>query len=168
MNSVLKINVRKVNKEDINKVTDLWHKLAIDQLSQNQYNKHNKDIFKSTNQQAYFENCLKDSNCEIFVAEYDKILIGFAEIWLYKKDFIFDVEDSAYIMHFFVDKTLKLNINPLSTPLRLFKACENWAIENNLKYLCSDVYGFNTHVQRLLEIAGAKPYKIRYAKRLDV
>ena len=165
MDNVLHPVIREMNDFDIDSVFALWHKLAEDQFIKNKY------IVKNRVQQfdihEYFSKCLKNKNCKVFVAEYKNMLIGFAEVWICKKDIMFEVEDFAYILHFFVDKDLSKGLNPLTVPSELYKQCESWGIRHNLNYLCYDVYGCNSRVNKIImEGLKVKPYKIRYAKKL--
>ena len=167
MSSVSNLKICKMEISEIKNVVSLWYKLAEDQLCQNEYSSLNIKDVKNVTVYNYFSDCYKNNNCEIFLAKHEDIIVGFAEIWARKKDFIFEPENYGYILHFFVDKKFYHEINPLSAPLKLFRECENWVREKQLAYLTSDVYGFNVKVQKLLEKSGAVPYKIRYVKRLS-
>ena len=165
MDNILFPTIREMTDFDIKDVSVLWYKLADDQSLKNKYIEKNK--VQQFNICNYFNECLKNKNCKVFVAEYKNVLIGFAEVWICKKDIMFEVEDFAYISHFFVDKGLSKGLNSFTVPAKLYKKCESWGMDHHVNYLCSDVYACNLRVNELImKKTGAKPYKIRYAKRL--
>lgn len=165
MDNILFPVIREMTDFDIKDVSVLWYKLAEDQFLKNKYIEKNK--IQQFNVCEYFNECLKNKNCKVFVAEYKNVLIGFAEVWICKKDIMFEVEDFAYISHFFVDKDLSKDLNPLTVPSKLYEKCESCGINHHVNYLCSDIYGCNSRVNELImKSTGAEPYKIRYVKRL--
>ena len=158
--------IRTYKSKDITDLSRLLYRLIINQSSRDSYNNSKPKDLSKTEIEKYFENCLNNPDCFVFVAEYQYRLIGFAEMWMRKKDFFFGIEDYAYILSGFVDKGIKLNINPLSVPLKLFQACEDKAIELGYKYIGGDVFEFNTQMKTLLKLYNVQPYRTRYMKRL--
>ena len=116
------VNIRLMKKSETDAIASLWNKLSYNQMSRDIYYKKNLQFLLNINMNEYYSTCFFNPNCFIFVAEYEGKLIGFVEMWLYKKDFFFNYEDYAYILNGFVDK-VKLNVNPLSVPFKLFYAC---------------------------------------------
>lgn len=165
------VNVRQMNKKEIKTVSNLWNKLAYNQTSRDKYYKSNSKDLLCINNEAYFKNCYCDSNCFIFVADYKNRIIGFSELWLCKKDFFFNIEDYAYILHLFVDTGVKIDkqkdFNPLYVPYALCKACESKALEKGYKYMCGDVFDFNNEMKTILKFLKFEPYRIRYVKKLE-
>ena len=101
------------------------------------------------------------------MAKYNDEIIGFSEMWFFKKDFFFNIEDYAYILHVFVDTDIKTDVNPLLIPYELCCACEKKAIHNGYRYIGGDVFDFNTQMQTFSKFVKYKPYRTRYMKRLD-
>lgn len=160
------LHIRTYKPKDITDLSVLLYRLIINQSSRDSYNNSETKDLSKAEIKKYFENCLNNPDCFIFVAEHKCNLIGFAEMWLRRKDFFFGNEDYAYILNGFVDKEIKLNINPLSVPLKLFQACEDKAIELGYKYIGGDVFEFNTQMKILLKLYNVQPYRTRYMKRL--
>lgn len=160
--------IRKMNENDVDQIARLWSMLFIDQTSRNEYI-NNKDVKYSSNDSLRnrYLDCYKNPNCEILVADLYGKVKGFIEVWLYKKDFYFDVDDYAYILHFFIEKDFKSELSYINISLKLVRAAKEWAQQHNCKHLGCDVYGFNTNVQRWVEKLGFNPYKIRYMKKLE-
>lgn len=151
---------------DIPAVENLYKQLAYNQMSRDEYYEKDVDAFLHIDNSKYFKYAFDSPDCSIFVAKYKDNIIGFIEMWLRRKDFFFGNEDYAYILNGFVDKEIKLNINPLSVPLKLFQACEDKAIELGYKYIGGDVFEFNTQMKILLKLYNVQPYRTRYMKRL--
>lgn len=166
MSNHVAIRLMKECETDI--VMNLWNKLCYDQTKRdNYYNKDPNLLINLNAAKKYFSNCFKNDNCFIFVAEYERQLVGFAEMWLYKKDFFFSYEDYAYVLHGIVNKEVKIkNANPLYIPFKLFQSCEKKAIELGYKYIGGDVFEFNTQMKTLLKLYNVQPYRTRYMKRL--
>lgn len=156
-----------MQEKDIPLVSNLWNKLSYNQLNRDKYYENDTDILLNIDNTDYFKCCFNDPNCFIFVAKYNEEIIGFSELWFYKKDFYFNIEDYAYMLHLFVDTNIKTNINPLLIPYELCSACEKEAIRNGYRYIGGDVFEFNTQMQSLLNFMKYNPYRTRYMKRLD-
>ena len=159
--------IRSMKYDDIKHVSNLWNKLSYNQLSRDEYYKGNHEDLLKINNIEYFINNFENENCFIFVAEYNHKIIGFSELWFRKKDFFFNMKDYAYIMHLFVDTTIKKNINPLLVPFQLCKVCEKKAIEHGYQYIGGDVFEFNNQMKSFLQVLEYKPYRIRYMKPLN-
>ena len=139
-----------MEKKDIVLISELWCKLASDQLGRDKYYEHDQEILTHDNI-LYFENSFNDPNCFIFVAKYRNKIIGFSEMWFRKKDFFFNIEDYAYILHLFVDTSVKTDVNPLLIPYGLCDACEKKAVEYGYRYIGGDVFEFNNQMKSFLE-----------------
>lgn len=161
-----KFGVYPMVEKDIPKVSELWNKLAYNQLSRDEYYDSAVNILTVDNTD-YFKDCFKNPDRSIFVAKYNSEIIGFSEMWFYNKDFYFNVEDYAYGLHIFVDKDIETDINPLLIPYELLSACEKKAIQSGYRYIGCDVFEYNSQMQALLKFLKYKPYRTRYMKRLD-
>ena len=109
---------------------------------------------------------VNNPNFCIFVAEFNKKLIGYSEVKLEKQNAWFEVQDHALLVDLFIDKSKCKSLNFYSIVFQLYKCCEDWAKERKMKYLCADVYGENTRVRRLSERRGFREYKIKFVKEL--
>lgn len=155
-----------MEEKDIPVVSELWNKLYSNQVSRDEYRKRENPILFYDNVN-YFKNCLTNPDCSIFVAKYRDKIIGFSEMWFYKKDFFFNIEDYAYVLHVFVDTDIETDENPLSIPYKLCLACERKATHYGYRYIGGDVFAFNTQMQTFLKFLKYKPYRTRYMKCLD-
>lgn len=158
-----------MEKKDATSVAELWHKLARNQLNRDEYyvNSRSNQEFLTRDSIAYFENSFDSPDCFVFVAKSNNKIIGFSEMWFRKKDFFFNIEDYAYILHLFVDTSIKTDINPLLIPYELCHACEKKAIEYGYHYIGGDVFEFNRQMKLLLKFFECKPYRTRYMKFLN-
>lgn len=161
-----KFSVRQMKENETVTVATLWNKLSYNQLSRDIFYEKDHKLLLKANNISYFENCFANPNCFIFVAEYNSEIIGFSELWFYKKDFFFNIEDYAYVLHLFVDTEVKTNINPLSIPCKLCQVCEEKALEFGYKYIGGDVFEFNKEMQIFLKARKYEPYRARYIKCL--
>lgn len=152
---------------DIPAVANLYKKLSHNQMSRNEYYEGDADALLHIDSTKYFENAFTNPDCSIFVAKYKNEIIGFSEMWFYRKDFYFNIEDYAYILHLFVDTNIKTNVNPLSIPCKLCRACEKKAIGKGYRYIGGDIFEFNNQAQAVAKFLKYKPYRTRYVKRLD-
>lgn len=155
--------IREASIDDLNSVVGLWQKLSIDQMSKDIYYK-GELVFEEGHSQ--FQDALTNSNCCIFVAEVDNIIVGFIEVWLYQKDFHFFIDDYAYIIHFFVDTEARKSKRILGIVYKLFEVAQNWSIQRGKKFLVADVFSHNPKVMKLLERVGLKSYRTRYVKEI--
>lgn len=151
--------IRQATLEDLDSVSMLWEKLALDQLSKDNYYKGDLHIDDSKSQ---FKDSLSNPNCCILIACKENIIVGFIEIWLYNKDFYFFIDDYAYILHAFIEPSVR-NYKLAS---KLFKEAEKWAISKGQKYLAADVFQHNSKVMDFLTYFGVKPYRTRLVKEL--
>jgi len=152
--------------KDIPSVSKLWNQLAFDQMSRYIHFNGDSQLLFNVNPEEYFNRCYCDPKCCVFVVEYDNQIIGFLELWLREKDFWLNIENHVYVTHLFINKEIKISINPLYIPSSLFKACENQAVEFGCNYVCADVFNFNKEMQILLELYDIFPVRFRYLKRL--
>jgi hypothetical protein len=152
--------IRKMDIQDCHKISLLWEKLCIDQITRN-HHADNGDI--STLPNKRFDTYLDSNISQIFVAEFESQVVGFIDVWLQPKDFYFEIADYAYILHFYIEKSIP---NYINVSLKLFRAAKNWAKEKNAPYLCTDVYYFNEPVQKWMQTCGLTPYKTRYVRKL--
>lgn len=154
--------VRKFEKSDIEGLK----KLSFD-LMQSQTNINSLFYGLTIKRVVGIEEEIDNPSCCIFVAEYNKELIGFSEVKLDEKNSWFEIEKHSLLVSMFIDKSKYENLNFYNIALRLYKLCEDWAKEHKMKYLCADVYGENTRVRRLLEKRGFREYKIKFLKELN-
>lgn len=168
--------MRKMNKHfgvypmgesDIPAVANLYNKLAHNQMSRNEYYEKDVNVLLRIDSSKYFKDAFGNPDCSIFVAKYNDKIIGFSEMWFYGKDFYFNIEDYAYILHVFVDTNIKTDVNPLSTPCKLCRACEKKAIDKGYRYISGDIFEFNKQAQAFAKFLKYNPYRTRYVKRLD-
>ncbi|KNF07556.1 acetyltransferase [Gottschalkia purinilytica] len=150
--------VRRATEQDIKSISKLFRKLGIDQMSKDQY--FNEDLNNIEVSEEEISSSLNDPRCIIYVAEADKEIIGYIEGWLRDKDFYFFIDDYAYILHIYVDEEYR-SYGVLHS---LHKCVEDWAKENNLKYVQADVFEHNKKVQKIIEYLGYSTYRRRYVK----
>lgn len=160
------IKIEQMQPEDICAIANLWSKLAYNQYSRDAYYLKDTKHLLTLDRSKYYESCLNRSDCFIFVARYKSTIVGFVEMWFYKKDFFFNISDYAYILHLFVDTEIKTNVQPLYVPYSLCKVCEKMAIKHGYKYIEGDVFEFNGQMKTLLKLLKFKPYRIRFIKEL--
>lgn len=154
--------VRKFEKYDI----EALKKLSFD-LMQSQTHINSLFYGLTITRAVGIEEEIYNPSCCIFVAEYNKELIGFSEIKLDEKNSWFEIEKHALFVSIFVDKSKYKNLDFCDIAFKLYKSCENWAKEHKMKYLCADVYGENIRVRKLLTRRGFREYKIKFIKELN-
>jgi ribosomal protein S18 acetylase RimI-like enzyme len=155
--------VRRAEIRDLKAISELWCKLSYDQLSKDEY--YQGDLEFCANEQQ-FMTALNRPECALFVAEVDGVVVGFSEIWLHDKDFHFFSDDYAYILHLFVDPSVRRKSFILSLVNGLFRACGFWAISQGRKYLVADVFSHNQRITKFVERWGMKNYRSRFVKVL--
>lgn len=155
----MNFEIRQASISDINHVTELWKKLAIDQLTQDNFFTGDID-FTDCNEQV--SDSLTNSNCCIFIAYTSTSIIGFIEVWLQNKDFYFFEDDYAYIMHMFIDPQYR----SYQIMKSLYNKAEEWTISKKRNYLIADAFQFNQKALKILNFLGLKPYKTRCVKEL--
>lgn len=160
------VNIHSMKKNEIDAVSDLFNKLAYNQMNRDVYYPYNPEFLLYADMTDYFRNCFNNRYCYVFVSEYRNKIIGFMELWLRKKDFFFSYEDYAYILHGFVDREVPININPLFIPVKLFQMCENKSRELEYKYLGGDIFAFNDQMKALMKLYKVQPYRTRYMKKI--
>lgn len=154
--------VREAKFSDIEAIKELWRKLGVNQLSKDEYYLKENGEVKEFDCGNYFDNCLKNERCKIFVVEENGKVFGFVEIWIYDKDFYFNVSEYAYILHYYIDDEMR---NYFAV-IKLFDIAQRWAVEKGMNYLCADVFYHNDRVKRLLEHEKFSTYKTRFVKEL--
>ena len=152
---------------DIPAVENLYKQLVYNQMSRDEYYEKDVDAFLHIDNSKYFKYAFDSPDCSIFVAKYKDNIIGFIEMWFYKKDFYFNIEDYAYGMNLFVDKDKRTGTNPMLVLCKLYHACEKEAIRRGYRYIGGDVFEFNNQMQAIMKYFEFKPYRTRYIKRLD-
>ena len=155
------VNIRKATKQDVEKIEKLAQKLLKNQIEINSFFK-NVNVTRPINVSKE----ISKSNVCFFVAEHRKNLIGYAEVRLANKDYLFEAHDYALLVDLFLDKDAYKNLAFYKIAYLLYKSCENWAKLNNRKSLCGHVYGENIRVRRLLKHQNFKEYKINFIKKL--
>ena len=158
-----RIIIREMNEQDVTTVARFWNALAIDQLSQDKYYKSDLLSIGKIDQSQYYKKCLNSSRCKVFVVCIDGEICGFSEIWIYEKDFYFDIENYGYILHFFIEKEAR----SYAAASKLFDKSEEWVRKQGIKFLGADVFGFNVKVQKLLQHKKMDIYKMRFMKPLQ-
>jgi len=153
--------IRKFKNTDIESLKKLSFGLIKSQKNVNSLF-HNIVITRASN----IEDVVNNPNFCIFVAEFNKKLIGYSEVKLEKQNAWFEVQEHALLVDLFIDKSKCKSLNFYSIAFQLYKCCEDWAKERKMKYLCADVYGENTRVRRLSERRGFREYKIKFVKEL--
>lgn len=151
--------IRQATIKDLDAISNLWNKLAIDQMSRDEYFTGELDLENSKNQ---FLDSLTNDKCIIYIAYDNNTALGFIEVWLQSKDFYFFEDDYAYILHMYVEpsyKSYKLSVS-------LMNLAEEWAFSKGMKYLAADVFEFNSDVLKIFSFLGGKPYRTRAIKRL--
>lgn len=156
------ILAREAVYDDIEVIGELWKKLGEDQLGKDEYYMKENGEVQEFDSGDYFEKCLQNERCKIFVVEEDKKVFGFVEIWIYDRDFYFNISEYAYILHYFIDSELRNYV----AVIKLFDIAQKWAIDKGMKYLCADVFYHNERVKRLLEHEKFSTYKTRLVKSL--
>jgi len=96
--------VRRAETADLDMIKSLWIGLAEDQLQKDEYFNGTKEYLSGVSQ---FDFILKNERCAIFVLECRGIVSGFIEIWVHEKDFYFSIDSYAYVLHFFIEKSLR-------------------------------------------------------------
>lgn len=157
-----KIVIKEMKEENIAEVSKFWNSLAIDQLSQDEYYKNDLLSIDKIDQTNYFHRCLSNPKCMVYIVIIDEEICGFSEVWIYDKDFYFDIEKYGYILHFFI----KEEARSYPAASKLFDKSEKWVREQGINYLGADVFGFNLKVQKLLKHKKMDVYKMRFMKPL--
>lgn len=153
---------------DITAVANLYNKLVHNQMSRDEYYEKNADALLHMDSTEYFKYAFANPDWYIFVAKYKNEIIGFSEMRLFnRKDFHFNSKDCAYILNIFVDTNIKTDVNPLSIPCKLCRACEKKAIDKGYRYICGDIFEFNKQARAVAKFLKYKPYRTRHVKRLD-
>jgi RimJ/RimL family protein N-acetyltransferase len=143
--------IREAGLRDLEAINALWRQLSYDQLSKDEYYTGNFDF---EGNEAQIRNSLESTECAIFVAEIERRIVGYAEVWLYNKDFHFFIDDYAYVLHFFVEPAARPQRGIWSLVYRLYQACERWAITQGRKYLIADAFTHNQRIMRIMERFG--------------
>jgi RimJ/RimL family protein N-acetyltransferase len=157
--------IREADLQDLEAITALWRQLSYDQLSKDEY--YTGDFDFEGNEET-IQNALDSRECAIFVAVVDQRIVGYAEVWLYNKDFHFFIADYAYVLHFFVEPAVRRQRSIWSLVYRLYDACERWATARGRKYLVADAFAHNQRIMRIMERLGLKNYRSRFVKPLQV
>jgi GNAT superfamily N-acetyltransferase len=155
--------IREAGLRDLEAVNALWQQLSYDQLSKDEYYTGNFDF---EDNEAQIRNALASEECAIFVAEIERRIVGYAEVWLYNQDFHFFIDDYAYVLHFFVEPAVRHQRSIWSLVYRLYQSCERWAIMRGRKYLVADAFAHNQRIMRIMERLELKIYRSRFVKRL--
>ena len=152
--------VRRADMNDIESIVDMYVVFAETLLIPDPY--YNREVDRD---RAYriIENTLEDNERRaFFVAEKEGQTIGYVDIWLLDKDFHFFADDYAYINAIFVKEIYR----NLSNTIKLYRRAEEWAMNNNYKYLVADVLYHNDRVARALKKDGFNRYRTRVVKNL--
>lgn len=153
----MEFEIRIATIQDSKEICKMIKKLTEQHLENDDFYKGNIDIGENN-----IDGVFSIQSCCIFVAETNKEIIGFIEIWLEDKNFHFFVDEYAYIMHAFVEPEYR-NFLILN---KLFKAAQAWAVSKGRKYLIADVYEHNQGPMKILEFYGLKKYKTRMVKEI--
>lgn len=160
------VKIRECKKEDIPHIYALWEKLVENERERNVY--YEKDEWPTINDiKKHFSNCFNsEDNFWIFVADYKNKILGYSELWFCNMDDFSLLKNYAYINNIFIDKSIKVNVNPLNLFFKLIQACENKAKEKKCDYIGGNVFEFNTQMKTLLKLYKIRPYRTCYVKRL--
>ena len=156
--------IRKATVDDINVLEELSKQFLETQLEINNIFKK-ENIAKLTPKISIKERLHNKSFC-FFIAEYKETGIGYASVQLSERDILFEAKDYALLTDMFVNKDLFKKLNFYKIASDLFRSCEKFAINNNIKFLCADVYGDNLRVKKLIATKNFYEYRIRYVKEL--
>ncbi|EJO5347409.1 GNAT family N-acetyltransferase [Clostridium botulinum] len=155
--------VREATLGDLDKITKLWRELSIDQLGKDNYYEGSLE-FDCGNHQIK-ESIIND-NCGMFVVEYNKEIHGFVEVWINRKDFSFEHNDYAYILHYYIDKKGRNVRNIYSIIYHLYRAAEDWGISKEKPYIISDAFEHNQRIIKILSRVGVSKYKTRMVRKI--
>lgn len=154
------LDVRKLKKEDIPQMINLYPEFLKDQYGRNKYYEGDYKFKRSS---EYYEKILKAEDNAIFVGEEDGVIAGFIAIAKNSPNFFFEFDSHAYLFDGFIKEKYRTSKLGLS----LFNECEKWAKEKNCKYITTYAYDFNKTVQVCFKSQKMEPYKISYIKKID-
>lgn len=159
----MNFQVREAKIEDLEEVVDLWRTLSAGQLGKDPYYRGSIE-FNSGHKQL--QNSIESSDCGIFVIEYEGRIQGFIEVWKQTESYQIEKERCAYIVHCIYDNQYKKSNQAFHVVACLYRAAENWAIENGMEYLTADVFEHNKMVAKFLGRADVLPYKYRMVRKI--
>lgn len=151
--------IRRAQAKDSEGLLDLWRKLGRDQFVKDPYYQGDLDICFNYD----FKGIIQRPECCIFVAEADRRIVGFIEVWIRKKDQGFYIDDHIYMMHSFVEPAHRGQ----GTLHRFIEKIREWAAENRIHYLVADVLRTNGLVIDLLTKMGFSEYRVKMVQALD-
>ena len=152
--------VRALRKKDIPQMISLYSEFLKDQSDKNKYCHISYAPFCKKTQ--YYENMINSEHGKIFIGEDAGTLVGCMAVLKCTPDFLFEFDSYAYLCDGFVKENYR--ISKLS--FYLYEACEQWAKENNCKYLAAYAYASNKKAQIGFQAKKLDPYKITYIKEI--
>ena len=155
--------IRQADHKDLQAINALWCQLSSDQLGKDEYYQDNLEF---NGNEGEIKEALASPKCAIFVAEVDGVVVGFSEVWLYNKDFHFFIADYAYVLHLYVDTSVRKKSFIWGLVNALYQACESWAVSQGRKYLVADIFSHNQRVMKFAARWGLKNYRSRFVKPL--
>jgi GNAT superfamily N-acetyltransferase len=155
--------IRQAGRNDLQAINALWCQLSVDQLSKDEYY---QDDLEFAGNEGQIAEALASPECAIFVAEVDGVVVGFSEVWLYNRDFHFFIADYAYMLHLYVDTSVRKRSFIWGLVNALYRVCESWAVAHGQKYLVADIFSHNQRVMKFAARWGLKNYRSRFVKPL--
>lgn len=155
--------IREAKLSDLDNILELWRELSVDQLGKDSYYKGNLEFNCGTNQ---IKESILNDNCGMFVVESGEDIHGFVEVWINRKDFAFENDDYAYILHYYVREKSRAVGNIFSIIYRLYKSAEEWSIGKGKDYVVSDAFEHNKKIVKLLKRVGVSKYKTRMVREI--
>ncbi|NFV42803.1 GNAT family N-acetyltransferase [Clostridium botulinum] len=155
--------VREAKLSDLDNILELWRELSVDQLGKDNYYKGSLEFNCGDGQ---IKESIINDNCGMFVVEYNEEIHGFVEVWINRKDFSFEHNDYAYILHYYINEKGRNVRNIFTIMYHLYKIAHEWAISNGKPYIISDAFEHNERIVKFLKRVGVSKYKTRMVRKI--
>ncbi len=154
------MKIRKLKKEDIPQMINLYAEFLKDQYGRNKYYVGDYSFKRGS---EYYEKIIKSDRDEIFIGEDNGNVAGFTTISISSPNSSLKFESYGYLYDGFIREEYRTS----KLSFCLFNECEKWAKEKNCKYITAYAYAFNKKVQVCFQAKKMEPYKITYIKEIN-
>lgn len=154
------IKIRKLKKEDIPQMINLYAEFLRDQYGRNKYYEGDYSFKRGS---KYYEKVIKSDCDEIFIGEDNGNVAGFTTISISSPNSSWEFKSHGYLYDGFIKEEYRTS----KLSFCLFNECEKWAKEKNCKYITAHAYAFNKKVQVCFQAKKMEPYKITYIKKIN-
>ena len=154
------IKIRKLKKEDIPQMINLYAEFLRDQYGRNKYYEGDYSFKRGS---EYYEKVIKSDCDEIFIGEDNGNVAGFTTISISSPNSSWEFKSHGYLYDVFIKEEYRTS----KLSFCLFNECEKWAKEKNCKYITAHAYAFNKKVQVCFQAKKMEPYKITYIKKIN-